>query len=101
MVAKKSICLSFKYNRGQMHVCMPLVHSYEHTGRQYTCLRQYIDLMLYPANIHVLVQRWSLVGTIAVGCRHYDDGKPSVHSIGCNDSTNNLLNIYLISPDMA
>ena len=73
-------------------------------------------------NIHVLVQRWSSVGNVAVGFQektydgpmldinngnitdgfqHYADGKPSVHIIGCNDSTNNLLSSYLISPDMA
>ena len=69
----------------------------------------------------MLVQRWSSVGNVEVGfqektydgqtldisdniaggCQHYVDGKPSVHSIGCNNWTNNLLIIYLISPDIA
>ena len=70
-------------------------------------------IIAYPANINVLVQPWSSVGNvavsfqekhtmaqrltsvsnIAVGFQHYADGKPSVHCIGCNDSTNNLVNI--------
>ena len=51
--------------------------------------------------MHALAQRWSSDGNIAVGFQHYEDGKPSVHGIGCNDSTNNLLNIYLTCPDIA
>ena len=68
-------------------------------------LASFCSLALRLSNVgasrkkHTKAQRSASVGDIAVGFQHYADGKPSVHSIGCNDSTNNLLNIYLISPD--
>ena len=34
---------------------------------------------------HTMAQRWTSVGNSAVGFQHYADGKPSVHSIGCDD----------------
>ena len=45
-VAKKSISISFIYSRGQEFACMLLAYSYEHIGRQHTCPRLYIDLMI-------------------------------------------------------